>query len=381
MDRDVIVVGAGPTGSAIATALVQKGHDVLLIDREAFPRDKTCGDGIPASAIEALYDLGMEQKILDADFYPIEELLLSSPNGHVLQVPIRPGIQGGKSYVIPRMQFDVLIQEHAVESGVEFLEAQVSEPIIEDGHVTGVKVKRNGSLEEIKAKVVIGADGVTSSIARAIRPDKAEDKHRAVALRAYVEGLEELPNVVEFYLYNEILPGYAWIFPLAVGRANIGLGMRLDKFREGKQKLEDLLDVFLELPDIKKRLKPGWKMKDVAVWQLLFGSQDMQRAYNGAVLIGDAAGMINPLTGGGISNGLQSAIIAADVIDKALEADDTSAKAFREYETRLDEKLRSGMRRSYFIQRSLMFFPRWVDTLIRWGGSNSTVAKTFIDKL
>jgi len=155
----------------------------------------------------------------------------------------------------------------------------------------------------------------------------------------------------------------------------------LDKFRQGKQKLEDLLDVFLELPDIKKRLKPGWKMKDVAVWQLIFGSQDMQRAYNGAVLIGDAAGMINPLTGGGISNGLQSAIIAADVIDKALEADDTSAKAFREYETRLDEKLRSGMRRSYFIQRSLMFFPQWVDTLIRWGGSNSTVAKTFIDKL
>jgi geranylgeranyl reductase family protein len=381
MVRDVIVVGAGPSGSAVATALVQKGRDVLLIDREAFPRDKTCGDGIPASAIEELYDLGMKEKILDSNFYLIEQLLLSSPNGHVLKAPIRQGMSGGKSYVIPRMQFDALIQEHAVESGVEFLETQVSEPIIEDGFVTGVKVKKNGSIEELRAKIVIGADGVTSSVARAIRPDKAEDKHRAVALRAYIEGIEEFPNVVEFYLYNEILPGYAWIFPTAEGRANIGLGMRLDKFRETKKKLEELTNIFLELPKIKKRLKPGWEMKDMAVWQLNFGSQDMQRVYDGAVLIGDAAGLINPLTGGGISNGLQSASIAADVIDKALEADDTSSQALREYETRLDERLRSSMRRSYLFQRSLMFFPRWVDLLIRWGGSNSSVAKIFVEKL
>ena len=141
------------------------------------------------------------------------------------------------------------------------------------------------------------------------------------------------------------------------------------------------MDVFLELPEIKRRLNQGGVMKDTAVWQLNFGSQDMKRAYDGAVLIGDAAGLINPLTGGGISNGLQSASIAVDVIDKGLTRGDTSAQFFKEYEERLDEQLRSGMRRSYFIQRSLMYFPRWVDILIRWGGSNSSVAKTFIEKL
>jgi geranylgeranyl reductase family protein len=381
MDRDVIVVGAGPSGSAAATALVQQGRDVLLIDREAFPRDKTCGDGIPASAIEVLYSLGMKERVLASNFYEIHRMLLSSPSGHTLNAPITRGMQGGHSYVIPRMQLDVLIQEHAVESGVSFLQGQVTGPIVEDGQVAGVQVKKNGLVEDIRAKVVIGADGVTSSIARTLRPDKPEDKHRAVALRAYIEDIEELPHVVEFYLYNEILPGYSWIFPLGEGRANIGLGMRLDMFRKTKQSLEELLNVFLDLPTIKSRLKEGGKMKDVAVWQLNFGSQDMKRAYDGAILIGDAAGLINPLTGGGISNGVQSAVIAADVINKAFSTGDFSSEALSEYEQRLDDRLRSGMRRSYLLQRSLNFFPRWVDWLVRWGGSNSMVAKTFIEKL
>lgn len=381
MDREVIIVGAGPSGSAAAIALAQKGRDVLLIDRESFPRDKACGDGIPASAIEVLYSLGMKEKLQSSNFYEIENVLLCSPSGYTLEAPIKPGLNGGQSYVVPRMQFDVLIQQQAVESGVSFLEGRVTGPVFENGRVTGVKVKNNGSVEEIKAKVVVGADGVTSAIARAVRPDKPQDKHRAVAMRAYIEGFEELPHVAEFYLYNEILPGYAWIFPLAKGRANVGLGMRLDKYRKTSISLEDLMEVFLKLPAIAGRLQHGGKMKDVAVWQLNFGSQDMQRAYDGAILVGDAAGLINPLTGGGISNGVQSAVIAADVIDKALSIDDFSYQELKEYEQRLDERIRTGMRRSYLLQRSLLFFPRWVDFLIRWGGSNSTIAKTFVEKL
>ncbi len=381
MERDVIVVGAGPSGSAAAAALAQKGRDVLLIDRDDFPRDKTCGDGIPSRAIETLYSLGMKDKVLASSFYEIQSLLLVSPDGHQLKAPLALGKRGSHSYVIPRMQFDALVQEHAIESGVSFQVGQVTGPIIENGRVAGVKVKNDGSIKDIRSKVVIGADGVTSSIARALRPDKPEDNHRAVALRAYVEDIEEIPHLVEFYLYNEILPGYAWIFPLAEGRANIGLGMRLDRFRQTKKSLDELLEIFLELPPIRSRLKQGGIVKDVATWQLNFGSQDMQKVYEGALLIGDAAGLINPLTGGGISNGLQSAMIAADVIESALSANDFSVKAFAEYETRLDERLRSGMKRSYLIQRVLLNFPKAVDLIIRWGGSNSTIAKTFVEKL
>jgi flavin-dependent dehydrogenase len=101
--------------------------------------------------------------------------------------------------------------------------------------------------------VVVGADGVTSPIARALRPESNQhvDMHRAVALRAYIEDLEEYPGEVEFYLYKDILPGYAWIFPTGPNQANIGLGMRLDHFRQRKENLKTLLQQFLDMPAIK----------------------------------------------------------------------------------------------------------------------------------
>lgn len=381
MEREIVVVGAGPSGSATAIALKQAGHDVLLIDRQEFPRDKACGDGIPAGAIEILFSLGMEEKIRGADFYPVYRLLLSSPRGYVLEADLKKGKTGADSCVVPRTEFDALIQQHAVEAGVEFCKARAKEPIIEDGRVTGVRVRQNGSDQEIRSKVVVGADGVTSVIARALSPDTHEDKHRAVALRTYISDIEELPHEVEFYLYQGILPGYAWIFPLGEGRANLGLGMRLDKFRDANESLEQMVEVFLDIPEVNKRIKHGGKLNNTAVWQLNFGSKPIQRAYDGALLVGDAAGLINPLTGGGIHNGLQSALQAADVIHDALVKDDTSLTQLQVYDHRIEESMKKSMRKSYLIQRSLLYFPSWVDILIRWGGSNSDLAKTFIDKL
>ena len=382
MEREVIIVGAGPSGSAAAISLVKRGRDVLLIDRQGFPRDKACGDGIPANAVEVLYSLGMEERFKEANFYPVDSLLLSSPRDYVLEAELDPGKRyGASSYVVPRLDFDALIQEHAVDTGAEFLQASVKKAIVEDGIVKGVIARVNGQETEIRSKVVIGADGVTSTIARAVRPDKHEDAHRAVALRCYIQDIDILPHEVEFYLYRGILPGYAWIFPLGEGKANLGLGMRLDKFRDSTRTLEELVDVFLEMPTIKKRLHRGGDLKDISVWQLNFGSQDMTRAYDGAVLIGDAAGLINPLTGGGIHNGLQSAMIAADVINQALTEDDVSNERFQEYDTLLQQRMDAGMKKSYNIQRSLLYFPFWVDLLVKLGGSNSSLAQTFVSKL
>lgn len=381
MDREVVVVGAGPSGSTSAIALAQKGHDVLLLDRQAFPRDKTCGDGIPVSAVAILYELGMREKINDAGYYKIDKLLISSPRGYTLVANMRQGINGAASYVVTRFEFDALVQQHAVDCGAEFKQARVKEPIIEDGFVRGVRAIVNGAEEEIRAKVVIGADGVTSALARSLRPDKHEDKHRAVALRAYIQDIEVQPRMVEFYLYKGILPGYAWIFPLGDESANLGIGMRLDKFRQHKGDLEQMVHTFLEMSAIKQRLKRGGVLQDIAVWQLNFGSQPMQRAYDGAVLIGDAAGLINPLTGGGISNGVQSAIMAADVIHQALSKGDTSIKMLQAYDQGIEARVRKGMRRSFMIQRAMIGVPLWMDILVRWGGSNSEMAQTFVEKL
>lgn len=387
-ERDVIVVGSGPAGSTTAVYLAQQGYDVLLLDRRQFPRDKTCGDAVPAGAIDTLTHLGMGDKIQKAvergELYPLESMLLVSPKGYKLEAKFHKGPAGSDSYVAPRLYFDALIQEYAVESGAEFRQAQVVGPLLENGRVVGVKVKENGRTQELNSKVVIGADGVTSVISRALRPKENQHVagHRAVALRAYIEGLEERPKQVEFYFYNQILPGYAWIFPIGQNRANIGLGMRLDHFRAKKQSLEEMLNIFLAIPAIKKRLQPGWKLHDVATWQLNFGSQKhLKYVYDGAILVGDAAGFINPLTGGGIHNAIISAKLAARTVHEGLQQGDVSQSNLQIYEQRVHEAMWGSMKRSYQLQRSLMRFPTLIDLLIKWMKENSGLAKMFLTKL
>ena len=386
-ERDVIVVGAGPAGATAATILAQQGHDVLLLDRDNFPRDKACGDGVPAGVFRIMRRLGMDDKIESAEargeLYRVTGMRITSPKGNVIAADFEV-TDDNHSCVVPRTYFDAIIQQHAIDSGAEFRIASVKEPLLENGRVVGVRVQANGSTTAIRSKVVIGADGVTSAIARGLRPKQKRhaDDHRAIALRAYIHDLETYPRQVEFFLYNEILPGYAWIFPTGDGEANIGLGMRLDMFRKLDGDLKQMLQAFLNLPDIKKRVRRGGEISKVRTWQLNFGSQkNLQSAYDGAILIGDAAGLINPITGGGIHNSMISAELAAQTINEALVAGDTSRKTLRAYEQDTHEELWPSMKRSYFMQRWLLKFPALVDFLIVRAQENGSIAQTFLAKL
>jgi flavin-dependent dehydrogenase len=157
--------------------------------------------------------------------------------------------------------------------------------------------------------------------------------------------------------------------------------MRLDKFRQHNGNVKEMLNYFLGLPDIEKRLRPGYALTGVRTWQLNFGSQSFQRAYSGAMLLGDAAGLIDPLTGGGIYNALLSASIAADVARNAFDRGDFSRATLALYETRCDAALWKDFRRSHNIQRLLLRFPFLVDALAMTMRSNSRFARTFLEKL
>jgi len=387
-EHEVIVVGAGPGGATAATALAQAGRDVALLDRQRFPRDKICGDAISLGAIRIMNDLGMAGKIAAArargEFYPLDGMRLISPSGRTLEVPFHRGPENEDSYVAPRLYYDAVIQQQAIDSGACFEQAEVEAPLLADGRVVGVRARRNGAVHEYRAPLVIAADGVTSTIMRHLRPEAEQhvDMHRAVALRAYVEGMELFPHKVEFFLYEEVLPGYAWIFSAGDDLANIGLGMRLDVFRRHKHNLKKMLRDFLAMPAIRSRLRAGHVVRDVAIWQLNFGSQEgLQHAFDGALLVGDAAGFINPLTGGGIHNALISGLLAAETADEALKREDFSRESLRVYEERCHEAMWSGMRTSFFYQRFLMNYPTLVDWLIRFLGRHGGVAKVFVSKL
>ena len=387
MEAEVVVVGAGPAGSMTAIALAEKGHDVMMIDRSTFPRDKTCGDAVPESAIETLNRHGLRGKIRaeieQGHFQPVERMLLVGPSGQKIDTPFVQH-DGAHAQIAPRIFFDAMLQQHAVDVGVRFVQGQVLRPVTDDeGRVVGVEARRNGHAETVKSQIVVGADGVTSAVARALVPeeDVHEDHHRAVALRAYIEDLDQDPRRIEFYLYRQILPGYAWIFPTGEQSANIGLGMRLDHFRQDERNLKKMLDDFLEFPDIKPRLLRGGELRDIKTWQLNFGSKTIQRTFDGAVLVGDAAGLINPLTGGGISNAIVSAELAAAAIHTALRVNDTSRAALRVYEVRCEDALHDSMRNSHLLQRTLLRFPTVIDGLIWAFGARSSLAQTFLSKL
>lgn len=387
-ERDVIISGAGPAGATTAILLAQKGYDVLLFDRQSFPRDKVCGDAVPAGAVSLLRRLGMGNKIETAEaegkFYPLQGLRIVSPRGYEMKAEFGDHEDGSRSYVAPRMHFDATIQAHAVDSGAEFRIGQVKEPLLENGRVVGATVQENGTTHNIRAKVVVGADGVTSPITRSLRAQTNQhgDLHRAVALRAYIDDIEEYPGEVEFYLYKNILPGYAWIFPVGQNCANIGLGMRLDHFRQRQQKLKDMLQDFLEMPVIKERLKRGGQVRDVATWQLNFGSQkNLRHVYDGAILVGDAAGFINPLTGGGIHNALMSAEAAAETIHEALQLNDPSLSRMKIYEQRVHDAMWDSMKRAATMQKWFLRLPILVDIMVRQMRSNSSLAQMFLTKL
>jgi len=260
----------------------------------------------------------------------------------------------------------------------------VKGPLLEDGRVAGVQAQLNGKVESIRSKMVVGADGVTSVVTRALRPKEEQhlDQHRAIALRAYVTDVDIHPGDVEFFLYNEVLPGYAWIFPTGENEANIGLGMRLDIFRAHHGDLNVMLQDFLALPQIKKRLHEDTRIEAIRTWQLNFGSQkNLQYSFDGALLVGDAAGLINPVTGGGIHNALISAELAAETIDEALQVGDTSREQLKVYEQRIHDEMWSGMQRSYFFQRLLIRFPSLVDALVKRAQTNRAIVQIFLDKL
>lgn len=384
--HEIIIVGAGPAGSITAALLARDGHDVLLLDKHQFPREKICGDAISARVIDVLQEAGMKGKVESAisrgEFNPLTHMRLVSPKGHQMIAPLQKSENGFTSYVAPRIYFDVLIQQHAIESGAEFRQVKVEGPLMDNGRVIGVKVHKNNSLGKIYARIIVGADGVNSVIAPALR-QKAQhsDNHRALALRAYVEDIEVYPGQVEFYLYQSILPGYAWIFPTGTSGANIGLGMRLDHYRKSPHNLKAKLDEFLAMPDIKERLKQGGRLRDIAAWPLNFGSQsNLQYSFDGAILVGDAAGFINPLTGGGIYYSLLSGQLAAQVIHKALNRGNSSLEGLQHYEKLCNGFLLANLRRIYRLQKILLRFPFLIDFFLKHMKGNSLLARTLKSK-
>jgi geranylgeranyl reductase family protein len=303
---DVVVVGAGPAGIAAALTAREHGLAVLMVDRAVFPRDKTCGDGLTTQALRLLEGLDVDVPALPG-YEPVHETVCVSPSGHEVVLPL-PGT-GAYSGVITRLELDAALVVRAREAGVELREGAELVGLTETA--TGIRAELADGTQ-LDAGHVIAADGHWSRVRRLREPDAPADLGTWHAFRQYFRGVDERRQFVLFE--RDLLPGYAWVFPLPDGRANVGFGVLRGAGVTGK-KLKQLWPDLLARPSMRRVLGAGATPEDAHRAWPIPASYDPNRLTDGRVLyVGDAAGVVDPMTGEGIAQALETGILAGRAI-------------------------------------------------------------------
>ncbi|MDO8427866.1 MAG: geranylgeranyl reductase family protein [Candidatus Diapherotrites archaeon] len=370
-DFDVIVVGGGPGGSTTGVFLAKAGKKVLLLEKEQYPKDKTCGDAVSGKSVKILRELGLQKEMDQLEQIHIDGVTISSPNGTLLDVNIpKTGVQNN-GYVCKRMVYDnFLFQNMKKQKNITVKEKFMVTGLLKEGdQVVGVKGKDliSGKEEQYTAKIVVGADSAHSIVAKELGLNEIDEKHYIVALRLYYEGVTDLTNKIEIHFVPELIPGYFWIFPTIEGNqkgeCNVGVGMIVKDLKKKKVNLEKaMFKAIEENPLFKERFKNAKKVSPVKGWNLPLGSKVRKCAGNGFVLVGDAASLIDPFTGEGIGNAMTSGKLASEVIVKAFEKNDFSHSVLKEYQDQVEKILRPELMNSYKLQKvaSNTFLLNWV---------------------
>jgi menaquinone-9 beta-reductase len=343
MSHDVIVVGSGPGGAVAASILAQQGKSVLLADRQAFPRDKVCGDGLPAHVMSMLRDLGIDVSRSGLEYQRVASLSIQAPSGQVLTT--HETSEDIFSMTSRRMSFDHTLHQHAVKSGAHFDVMNIVKPLLDGERVVGVVERRGTDLIEHEAKLVIAADGAASALARAVRGRVQTADKTAVSRRAYARLKKPMPPCVYFYFTPDLIPGYAWIFPIAQQRCNIGVYLHNRDYKASTDSLDTLLEAF------SARMQAAFPHEiepDTAqTWQLPLYTDRQPRHVPGMLFVGDAGQFVNAITGGGIYPAMQTGQAAGRVALKLLSKTGTEA----DYEPLWQREVAGSLGRAWTIKQ------------------------------
>jgi menaquinone-9 beta-reductase len=322
---DVLIIGAGPAGTAAATVLARGGRSVIVVDKAGFPRDKCCGDGLTTLALRMLERIGFEPGRV-ASWYEVESAWLRSPSGREVEVPLPRG-RGQYAAVAARLQLDNELVKHAREAGAEVREQMEFERITlnySGGKRTATAHFANG--DSITARHVIAADGMWSPVRKAMGLGEEGYLGEWHAFRQYADNVTG-PAAQRLYVWfeDDLLPGYAWSFPLSDGRVNVGFGV----LRDGKRKVKDMKrewESLLRRPHIVDALGPGFTLVDRhTAWPIPAGIVNATLSSGNVLFVGDAARATDTLTGEGIGQALETGILAAEAI---IRHPDTAAENY-----------------------------------------------------
>ena len=331
IETDVLVIGAGPAGSSAAKHAALNGADVLMIEKKSeIGAPKRCAEGVSK---DGLIELGVDpsSRWITSE---INGVRLVSPNGTDVWLTEDTVKLPEMGYVIERKVFDKHMAMDAARAGADIMIKTLAKGLErKDGHVI-VKAERMGEEFEIKAKIVIGADGPESRVGRwgglktAVKPKDMES-----GAQFEMVGVEmESDTALEFY-FGDVAPGgYAWVFPKGKDIANVGLAV-ISTLTE-KSAYEHLLDFVKNCPTTKNATAVELNIGGDPVGGII-----KKIATDNVMVVGDAAGMVNPLTGGGIISGMQGGRIAGQIAAAAVKDNDFSEKRLKEYGKRCKEEI------------------------------------------
>jgi|JI10StandDraft_1071094.scaffolds.fasta_scaffold14155_7 geranylgeranyl reductase family protein len=352
-DFDVAVIGAGPAGSTAALAMLNSGLRVALIDMATFPRDKTCGDAVAAYVPKVLATISPEFK---AEFealsqkQPVHTCRVFAPNGR--PIDFRFSENGN---IVKRIDLDNFLCELATRQKhvAPFFGSRVNSLAFKsDQNLWELQT----TLGAIKAKLIIGCDGANSVVTKQVSDGRLHQQHHSAAVRAYFTGVEGVnPESFELHFIPELPLGYFWIFPESDGSFNVGLGA-LSKFISDKHlNLRDLLQhVVSKHKSISKRFANALQISDVKGFGLPLGSRKIPISGKGWMLCGDAAHLIDPLTGEGIGQAMASGRFAGWMAVDCFKKNNFSAEFMKSYDRQVYKKFWASHRKSYLMQKYLV---------------------------
>lgn len=326
MTWDVVVVGGGPAGATTAAVLAQRGARVALVDKARFPRVKPCAEYVNPEAVRVLERLGVQERVLGAGAAVFRGMRVSSPAGYAVAIDYHADV-GRPALGLSRERFDALLVERCRELGVTVFEGtRVRDVVVDDGVVRGVRASGSTTLA---ARIVVGADGHHSTVARLLGLDSPVRWPRRIGLAAHYESFPLTDNLGEIHVGPA---GYCGIAPQEEGRVNIAMVVDMARFaaRAGPP------DAFFEAalrgwPALAGRLAEARRVSPVrGVGPLARRVRKVSGA--GFLLVGDAAGFFDPITGEGIYDALRGGELAAAAIAAALDGDDDLAVALRRYD-------------------------------------------------
>ncbi len=335
---DLIVVGAGPGGSATAYHAARTGLSVLLLDRQKFPRDKPCGDGLMPHAAEEISLMGLGDWLDEPHHGKFSGFSIYTQTAFLRQ-KVPPTLHGPHGYVAPRRETDSRLLMRAREAGAEFRGGVRATRLLRTpaGNVTGVEATSNGETLFYEAPVVVAADGVGGFAGEGMKA-----RQNAVARRQYFENVSG-PNKEDLHVFitkdmNEHGAGYGWVFYFGDGRANVGAGVSTKTLERTGRNLKDFFDRFLEEPELTYWLKDAEPEGPARSWSLKMGMWGAKRHAQGLMTVGDAASMIHPISGEGVGYAIECGRLAAAWAHEARAKGDYSAATLSGYERQLRRK-------------------------------------------